>query len=414
MTEGEFSGELRLEPFAAVTYTDLESLPEVTCPPYDVISSRAASEFEAADRHNVVRLILPRDGAHDDRYAHAADELHRWLAAGVLRQDPRPALYVYEHAGTTGTALGLVGAVSLTARILPHEDTFPVPVADRAALMSATRAQFEPILLTYGGGGAASDVVDNAVAGEPYLQMDAGDGERHRIWRIDDADQLAVVRADLAPREALIADGHHRFAAYHQVLRRATRPSGEALGLAMLVDATRHPLELRAIHRHVTGLSLDRAIEAARPAFDVSTIDVEGRKVPAALADAADDGGTWFALGDHRRWVLLRAGEDLHRQRFLPAGHSVDWFRLDATVLTHALLGDAWGIDDADARVSYHHEAGDAMQAAQRGGGVTVLVNPPRLADVVELAARGERMPRKSTSFGPKPRTGLLMRLIDW
>jgi uncharacterized protein (DUF1015 family) len=31
-------------------------------------------------------------------------------------------------------------------------------------------------------------------------------------------------------------------------------------------------------------------------------------------------------------------------------------------------------------------------------------------ADVRAVAAHGERVPRKSTSFAPKPRTGLVMR----
>jgi uncharacterized protein (DUF1015 family) len=31
---------------------------------------------------------------------------------------------------------------------------------------------------------------------------------------------------------------------------------------------------------------------------------------------------------------------------------------------------------------------------------------------VYEVAGLGRRVPRKSTSFGPKPRTGLVMRLF--
>jgi uncharacterized protein (DUF1015 family) len=34
------------------------------------------------------------------------------------------------------------------------------------------------------------------------------------------------------------------------------------------------------------------------------------------------------------------------------------------------------------------------------------------VAQVREVAALGRRVPRKSTSFGPKPRTGLVMRLF--
>jgi uncharacterized protein (DUF1015 family) len=35
------------------------------------------------------------------------------------------------------------------------------------------------------------------------------------------------------------------------------------------------------------------------------------------------------------------------------------------------------------------------------------------LAAVMDIAAHGEQVPRKSTSFGPKPRTGLVLRTVD-
>jgi len=39
-----------------------------------------------------------------------------------------------------------------------------------------------------------------------------------------------------------------------------------------------------------------------------------------------------------------------------------------------------------------------------------VICNPVPFAAVKEVAEHGERVPRKSTSFGPKPRTGLVLR----
>jgi uncharacterized protein (DUF1015 family) len=42
-----------------------------------------------------------------------------------------------------------------------------------------------------------------------------------------------------------------------------------------------------------------------------------------------------------------------------------------------------------------------------------LLLAPPRLEEVLAIAGQGERLPRKSTSFGPKPRTGVLMRLLN-
>ena len=40
--------------------------------------------------------------------------------------------------------------------------------------------------------------------------------------------------------------------------------------------------------------------------------------------------------------------------------------------------------------------------------------NPVSAADVRDIAGRGERMPPKSTSFGPKARTGLLIRTFGY
>jgi uncharacterized protein (DUF1015 family) len=38
-----------------------------------------------------------------------------------------------------------------------------------------------------------------------------------------------------------------------------------------------------------------------------------------------------------------------------------------------------------------------------------LLIAPVPLADVLAVHARGDRMPRKSTYFTPKPRSGLLL-----
>ncbi|HJU98795.1 MAG TPA: DUF1015 domain-containing protein, partial [Jiangellaceae bacterium] len=281
---------LRLTPFRALRYApgQVPDLAAVTCPPYDVIGEAGVATWEAADPHNVVRLILPRPGSAEDRYAHAARDLRHWLRTGILCRDPAAALYVYEHVNGAATALGLVGAVSLhdpvERVVLPHEDVLPGPVADRAALMAATSAQLEPILLTYDGGGFASDVVDDTVPTPPLLEAVTADGATHRIWRLTDPDVWAGIAADLGGRQALIGDGHHRYAAYralhagHGVRhggahtpRRHAAAAATARGLSMLVDASRHPLRIGSIHRSVSRLPFAAALASARPAFRVVT-----------------------------------------------------------------------------------------------------------------------------------------------
>lgn len=428
---------LHLAPFRAVRYSPshVSDLAAVTCPPYDVIGENGVATWEAADPHNVVRLILPRQAYGEDRYSHAARDLRSWLQQGILRREAEPALYVYHHTTGRGSAAGLVGAVSLhdpaEQVILPHEDVFPGPVADRTELMAATSAQLEPILLTYEGDGVASDVVDAALSSPPLVAVTTADGASHRIWPLTDPDMLATIEVDLADRQALIADGHHRYAAYRALWARSRsgRPSGHpqpprqavhngpdpgatSRGLAMLVDARRHPLRLGGIHRSVSQLPLTQAIATAGPGFRTVTPMARGAEVVAELA-AAGRHGVAYAVGDGRDWVLLADPDPDLVETSLPADHSPTWRGLDASIACELLLPRLWHVADADPRVAYHHDASNAVERARREHGVALLLNAARHEDVLAVAARGERMPRKSTSFGPKPRTGLLMRLLS-
>src|SRR5690348_4617904 len=111
---------LVLSPFRGLRYDpDRVDLTRVTSPPYDVIDAAGVAALEEASDVNVVRLILPRDGASEgDRYQRAADTLTSWREAGVLLPDGLPALYVYEQASATHAQRGLLGALALT----PAED----------------------------------------------------------------------------------------------------------------------------------------------------------------------------------------------------------------------------------------------------------------------------------------------------
>ncbi len=97
----------------------------------------------------------------------------------------------------------------------------------------------------------------------------------------------------------------------------------------------------------------------------------------------------------------------------MPAGASPRWQALDAAVMQELLLARLWLIKDNERDVLISHDAAEAARLAVETGGTAVLCNPMELAAVMELAAHGERVPRKSTSFGPKPRTGLVLRTFD-
>ena len=95
----------------------------------------------------------------------------------------------------------------------------------------------------------------------------------------------------------------------------------------------------------------------------------------------------------------------------MPPDRSARWRGLAASVLREVLVKSAWGLPDAEPDVvAVPGDAASAAAAARQSSGTAVICNPVSAADVRAVAENGERMPRKSTSFGPKPRTGLVMR----
>jgi uncharacterized protein (DUF1015 family) len=414
---------LALSPFRGLRFTAAADRAAVISPPYDMIDPDRARRLALGDAHNIVRLILPELDEPDPRlrYRRAARTLRDWRAEGLLALDAEPALYVYEQTeGDEPDAAiqrGLIGALLLpsddaTSPIHPHEDVVDVVVQDRRSLMYALGANPEPILLTYQGGGPASDLVERVAAGdrEPVVDVRTADGVRHRLWAVTDPAELEATASDLAAREALIADGHHRYAAYRE-LAELDRPGSER-GLALLVDSTRHPLRVRGIHRWLPDLRVEPALREAEKWFTVRPLDGGYRAALEALDELPGDRIGFAVVAGHRAWLLSDPDEKLLAEH-VPADRPRAWRRLDATVLHHALAGGVWSIPDTADHIRYDHDPRSAVAEAYRHSGIAVLLRPVPEATVLELAAAGHKMPRKSTSFSPKPATGLVLRLLD-
>ena len=439
---------LTLAPFRGVRYASdrVSGIANVTSPPYDVIGPGTVERLLESEPHNVVRLILPGAGSPQSPHGPetsqlAARDLYGWLASGVLVRDPEPALYAYEQSvpanggNTPGSGWevvqrGLIGALRLvpagSPSVLPHEDVMPGPVEGRRELMETTQANLEPIFLLYdsgedggqatgGPGSQASRLVDEAATTrEPILSAVTDDGIRHRVWALTDPAEHAAISADLAGRSGLIADGHHRYAAYLKMQDRE-RGDGQScgpwdFGLAFLVDSAAYPPRIGAIHRVVPGLDPARAAEMAKGALCVRPVTNDLNDAVQLLADAGRDGPA-FLLTDGADQYLLTDPQPDRLAEVMPPDHSARWRSLAASVLRELLIQGTWKLRDAEPEVVVvPGDAAAAVQAARETHGTAVICNPVSAVDVRAVAENGERMPRKSTSFGPKPRTGLVMR----
>ncbi len=401
----------------ATRYRDPARLLALTSPAYDLIDPLERAKLAGADPHSIVHLTLPTFGADD-----AARRLALWRRDRVLRVDPGSALFVYEMAEAAGAppTRGWIGAVAIPLRtpgnpepapIVAHEATVAAVVADRLRLRVATDADLEPIVLAHDGEPGDADTVARMHVADspPIIDLVDGGGVRHRIWRVAEPEQVAAVCADMACRRAVIADGHHRYAsatAHREMNHRDAndpdmREAPKAVDriLALLVPTGLHGPRVQAIHRVVPGLTLARAAATAADAFQVDPVGPLTEQQAEGLLETAAD--TLLLVTDGTGWLRFTRPE----RTSLVA--RAEWRDLDVALVDAGLVADRWAASES---VLLRHSVGAATATALQADGVTVLLRPTRAATVLDLAARGVLMPRKSTFFVPKPRTGLLMR----
>jgi hypothetical protein len=198
------------------------------------------------------------------------------------------------------------------------------------------------------------------------------------LWLLGPGPDQDDLVALAARHPLLVADGNHRVAA-----AAVSDPSG------LLALVTAGPdLRVGAIHRVLVGIGMDaRALASAWRAAGLDVTD-------AAPGESPRPGVVLAVAGDRTLRVPLPApgpGEPLPR--------------IDHSVVEHVLLERALGLDPAGPRVRSLPPGAPVPDGAD----AVLLLAPVPYADVLAVHEQGRTMPRKSTYFTPKPRSGLLL-----
>ncbi|HEV7830712.1 MAG TPA: DUF1015 family protein [Pseudonocardiaceae bacterium] len=295
----------------------------------------------------------------------------------------------YRVEGPDGVAVGvlcLIDSAAVDSRgrsfVRHSEEVYPGVVLERAAVLAGlgcatSAAMLVPVRESERLTTAVLGSIDTL--GGPAVSTTDSGGRTHQLWLLNPGVEQDAVLAAVSSSPLLVADGNHRVAA---------AAASDRSSLLALVTAG-PALRIGAIHRALvgTGLTCDDLADAWRAAG----VTVRNADEP----DPPLRPGSVVAQAAGGNLIVTLPG---------PApGEPVP--RIDHGLVERWLIADALGIDPEGPQVRAlpaGHPVDPELDAVLR-------LAPVPFADVLAVHEQGRRMPRKSTYFTPKPRSGLLL-----
>ena len=308
-----------------------------------------------------------------------------------------PAVFVYRLAKGDLVATGIVAEVSIggydSGLVKRHEMTIARTEQNMAQYMRRTRIYGNPVALAHRPNATISAAIATQVSREPDISFIASDGFSHAMWAIEGEDAFDLCSSY---NEALyITDGHHRLAAASLVAAEEERLDPHLPVGLFSSDEVR----LRSFARCVVDPDIDANAVIDRLKSDhrlEEVSEIEAR--PRGRFDfGVKIGGRTFRLHIDRGMVP----DDLYGS-------------LDVNLLQDLILEPIFGIGKPrqDERLQF---IADMREQRREDDGCTAwfLPFPASVSDVMAVADMGRVMPPKSTWFGPKLPSGLVIRRLD-
>lgn len=394
---------------------------DVAALPYDVYNRAEAREAVAGKPDSFLRVDRPETTMDPDIdlydpavYQQAKKNLDRLIDDRILIQDDQKQFYLYELKMGDQVQTGLVACTAvdeyLNGTIKKHELTRSEKEQDRIHHVDSCDANTGPIFLTY----RHRDAIDRRVKAiqekAPVYAFTAEDGIRHRVWCVDDAQDIEGFVSDFNDVPALyIADGHHRAASAVKVaqMRRKAHPgySGdEPFNYFLSVifpDNQLAILDYNRVVKDLNGLTADAFLDAVREKCDVEKVD---------QAYKPGQKGTFGMFLDDQ-WYALKIHDDL-------VNPDDPVKSLDVSLLQEEVLSPILGIGDprTDDRIDFVggiRGLGELERRVHTDMTVAFSMYPTSIHELMAIADAGLLMPPKSTWFEPKLRSGLFIHKLS-
>lgn len=413
---------MHIFPFKALRPVNPLQAKDISALPYDVMNREEAKEMAKGFPYSYLRITraeleLPDSvDAYDSKvYAHAKENLDKFIADGVIAFDKKDCLYVYRQTMNGREQYGLVCTVPakdyFDGIIKKHELTRKDKEDDRLRHILATNSNTGPVFLTYRDEGQFA-LLDQIIRRKPvYDFVTEGDGFGHTVWVIDDDAEIEKIRHafDAVP-VSYIADGHHRSAAGARAAGYRASQNPDNTGteeynryLAILFPSTQLKiLDYNRVLKDLNGRTPEQFMEKLGEVCTVSELSAAAHPERQNMVNMYLQ-GKWYSCA--------------FRPEYLQNLGPVD--SLDVALLQKLVLKPLFGVDDPRTAKNIDFVGGirglSELEKRVDSGewAVAFAMYPTTLDQLMAIADAGEIMPPKSTWFEPKLRDGLLVHTLD-
>ena len=398
-----------------------DSLDELICPPFDLISPELKQALERKNQHNAVWLegTAQVNDHGNNKYIDSRNTFNKWLDDAVIIRDETPLYYLinynYDLHGNNSLVAGIIGMLRVedpsTNNIIGHENTYLPIVEDRIQLLKTTGVQFSPILAAFKDSShSVKNIITRTLQHPPESQVHITATDFIDIWEISNDEDIKTIKETLGNSKVFIADGHHRYEAALGIQNSDTSTFESQHIMAALIDINDPGLQILPYHRIIENVSAEftEAMHARLSDLCINSSEINIQKMSKQEILTLISKTT---RQTHTICTVTPNRDNLHIFNIDIKEPPESWGLLaqsDAWVLQNQVIDPSME-ECSQCEIRYTHDLADALDTS---GALGIFLGPFPKNSFEQVALSKTNMPPKSTFFYPKMPTGLLFHPI--
>lgn len=370
--------------------------------------------------YNFLHLISPdldhpylRGSRQELIYKKIEENFASFIDNEVLIKEQLPSIYIYEvqQDGIVQTGIWTLTHIDdyLKGKIKKHELTVERREKLLAEYLQQTELDANPVLITYQPIAKIDTLINYYTNQKPIIDFEFEDGTNHKIWAINNPQDLSVIIEEFNNLPAVyIADGHHRIASMAKMATQQLKIFGkdEHANFNYFSSAYFNTKQVKVfafnrLVKDLNGFTTTAFIEHVAQSFIVEKVSEPVQ--PTKMHQ--------FGMYLDYNWYSLVA-----KTYICDEGNPIAV--LDVTILQDYILNAILGIKDprTDARITF--EGGKTpllelqKQVDHQNYAVAFTLYPTLVEQIIAVADVNGVMPPKSTWVEPKFLVGLLTNYI--